>query len=173
MVNKIHDNFDLAYADTLWKSADALLGLLFLKYISDSFDARESGDITCGDDGYTLLADGKGDSNPESDLGRIVYAFRQWREGPKPDWCKEKKHGPWAYRDIPGFCKFSTIEEIKKHAQVLTPGRYVGGEAQEADDEPFSEKYPKMLAEFEECLGEGERLSAVVREKLGGLEDGG
>ncbi len=46
-------NTDLAYADTLWKSADALrgqvnaaeykhvvLGLLFLKYISDSFDAR-------------------------------------------------------------------------------------------------------------------------------------
>lgn len=43
----------LAHADTLWKSADALrgqvdaaeykhvvLGLLFLKYISDSFDAR-------------------------------------------------------------------------------------------------------------------------------------
>src|SRR3954451_14611495 len=44
---------DLAYADTLWKAADALrgqvdaaeykhvvLGLLFLKYISDSFEAR-------------------------------------------------------------------------------------------------------------------------------------
>jgi len=44
---------DLSYADTLWKSADALrgqvdaaeykhvvLGLLFLKYISDSFDSR-------------------------------------------------------------------------------------------------------------------------------------
>ncbi len=47
------NNTDLAYADTLWKSADALrgqvdaaeykhvvLGLLFLKYISDSFAAR-------------------------------------------------------------------------------------------------------------------------------------
>jgi len=47
------NNNDLAYADTLWKSADALrgqvdaaeykhvvLGLLFLKYISDSFEAR-------------------------------------------------------------------------------------------------------------------------------------
>jgi len=46
-------NSDLDYADTLWKSADALrgqidaaeykhvvLGLLFLKYISDSFEAR-------------------------------------------------------------------------------------------------------------------------------------
>jgi len=46
-------NTELDYADTLWKSADALrgqvdaaedkhvvLGLLFLKYISDSFEAR-------------------------------------------------------------------------------------------------------------------------------------
>src|SRR5438045_2896033 len=46
-------NPELDYADTLWKSADALpgqvdaaeykhvvLGLMFLKYISDSFEAR-------------------------------------------------------------------------------------------------------------------------------------
>src|ERR1700677_3200724 len=46
-------NSDLAYADTLWKAADSLrgqvdaaeykhvvLGLLFLKYISDSFESR-------------------------------------------------------------------------------------------------------------------------------------
>lgn len=47
------NNNEVAYTDTLWKSADALrgqvdaaeykhvvLGLLFLKYISDFFDAR-------------------------------------------------------------------------------------------------------------------------------------
>ncbi len=50
MVNGDTNNSDLAYADTLWKAADSLrgqidaaeykhvvLGLLFLKYISDSF----------------------------------------------------------------------------------------------------------------------------------------
>ena len=49
------ENSDLAYADTLWKAADALrgqvdaaeykhvvLGLLFLKYISDSFESRRA-----------------------------------------------------------------------------------------------------------------------------------
>lgn len=48
------NNPDLEYADTLWKAADKLrgsidaaeykhivLGLLFLKYISDSFEARK------------------------------------------------------------------------------------------------------------------------------------
>jgi len=48
-------NSDLDYADKLWKAADALrgqvdaaeykhvvLGLLFLKYISDSFESRRT-----------------------------------------------------------------------------------------------------------------------------------
>jgi type I restriction-modification system DNA methylase subunit len=61
------NNNDLAYADTLWKSADALrgqvdaaeykhvvLGLLFLKYISDSFEARrEALEGELRDDGIT------------------------------------------------------------------------------------------------------------------------
>lgn len=53
MANHDASNVDLAHAEILWKSADTLrgqidaaeykhvvLGLLFLKYISDSFDAR-------------------------------------------------------------------------------------------------------------------------------------
>ncbi|MGH8549518.1 MAG: type I restriction-modification system subunit M N-terminal domain-containing protein [Methylococcales bacterium] len=53
MANNDVSNTDLSYADTLWKSADPLrgrvnaaeykhvvLGLLFLKYISDSFETR-------------------------------------------------------------------------------------------------------------------------------------
>ena len=50
---------------------------------------------------------------------------------------------------------------------MLTPGRYVGAEAPEDDWEPFTEKYPRLLAELEESLTEGDRLTAVVREKLG------
>jgi type I restriction enzyme M protein len=41
------------------------------------------------------------------------------------------------YEDIPGFCKSAPLDEICKHGFVLTPGRYVGAEAQEADAEPF------------------------------------
>src|SRR4029077_2341588 len=53
MADNDTSNNDLTYADTLWKTADTLrgqvdaaeykhvvLGLLFLKYISDSFAAR-------------------------------------------------------------------------------------------------------------------------------------
>ena len=55
---------------------------------------------------------------------------------------------------------------------VLTPGRYVGAEEVEDDDEPFEVMYPKLLAELEAQLTEGERLTAVVRKKLEGLGRG-
>jgi len=38
---------------------------------------------------------------------------------------------------------------------------------------PFTEKYPQLLAELEECFGEGERLMAVVRQQLKGVSDAG
>ena len=52
---------------------------------------------------------------------------------------------------------------------MLTPGRFVGAEEQADDGEPFAEKYPRLLAELDECFGEGERLMSVVRERLEGL----
>ena len=122
--------------------------------------------LTGGEDGETLLADGLGDSNHDSDIGRIVYAFRQWRGEPAPAWWNKVEHGEWVYRDIPGFCKAETIEGIRKHGFVLTPGRYVGAEAPEDDGEPFSEKYPRRLAELEESFVEGEQLTGVIREYL-------
>ncbi|EGJ51733.1 type I restriction-modification system subunit M [Desulfocurvibacter africanus] len=127
--------------------------------------------LTGGDSGETLLADGIGDPKPDSDIGRIVYAFRQWRGEPKPEWWDEEKHGGWAYCDISGFCKATHIEEIKEQGFVLTPGRYVGAEEQANDNEPFIEKYPQLLAELEECFVEGQRLTAEVRRILGGVAD--
>ena len=56
---------------------------------------------------------------------------------------------------------------------MLTPGRYVGAEAQLGDGEPFAEKYSRLLAELDQCFGEGDRLMAVVREQLKGVSHGG
>jgi type I restriction enzyme M protein len=120
-----------------------------------------------------LSGDVEDDPPPDSDTGRIVYAFRRWRGEPQPVAWDEPKHGPWAYADVPGFCKAATLVEIEKHGFVLTPGRYVGTEELEDDGESFEVKYPRLLAVLEEQLAEGERLTAVVREKLGGLGYGG
>ena len=117
--------------------------------------------------------DAEGDPSPDSDIGRIVYAFRRWRGEPRPAAWDKKKDGPWAYADVPGFCKAAKTEEIEKHGFVLTPGRYVGAEEVEDDGEPFEVKYPRFLAELEEQFAEGERLTAVIRENLGRLNNGG
>lgn len=129
--------------------------------------------LTGGDDGESMLADGMGDPKSDSDLGRIVYAFRQWRGEPAPEWWDEEAHGEWAYRDRPGFCKAESIEGIKRHGSVLNPGRYVGAEQQDDDGEPFVEKFPRLLAELEASLRQEERLTAEVREALARLSGGG
>ena len=103
----------------------------------------------------------------KSDIGRIVYAFQQWRGEPKPELWNETTDGEWAYRDIPGFCKAAALSDIERHGFVLTPGRYVGAEEQEDDGEPFAEKFPRLVAELEEHLNEGALLSAEVRRQLG------
>ncbi len=125
--------------------------------------------LSGGDDGESMLADGMGDPKFDSDLGRIVYAFRQWRDEPAPDWWDEVQHGAWVYRDIPGFCKAKTIDGIKKHGFVLTPGRYVGAEEQEDDGEPFADKYPRLLEEVRMNIQESARLGDAVMEQLDGL----
>ena len=126
--------------------------------------------LTGGEDSETLLTDGLSDLKHDSDIGRIVYTFRQWRGEPAPTWWDEAEHGEWVYRDIPGFCKAETIESIEKQGFVLTPGRYVGAESQEDDGEPFPEKYPRLLAELEDSFAKMERLTAVVRERLTRVE---
>ena len=71
-----------------------------------------------------------------------------------------------AYHDIPGFCKASTTSEIKANGWVLTPGRYVGAEAIEDDDEPFEDKMQRLTAQLEQQFAEGERLQAQIRANL-------
>ena len=126
--------------------------------------------LTGSDNAESMLVDGS-DPRPDSDLGRIVYTFRQWRGEPAPAWWDETAHGDWAYRDMPGFYKAAKIEGIREHGFVLTPGRYVGAEEPEDDGEPFTQKFPRLLAEVEKCFAEGERLMTSVREQLLRVEE--
>jgi type I restriction enzyme M protein len=111
------------------------------------------------------------DPLPTSDIGKIIYAFRQWRGEPAPQWWKPKKHGEWSFKPISGFTNSATLQEIAKHAHVLTPGRYVGTEEVEDDGEDFAVKYQRLVAEVEQGLAEGERLAAVIRERLARVEN--
>jgi len=49
---------------------------------------------------------------------------------------------------------------------VLTPGRYVGAEAQEDDGEPFEDKMKRLTKKLKEQFAESARLDQVIRENL-------
>ena len=74
---------------------------------------------------------------------------------------------------MPGFCKSATLEEIRKHGHVLTPGRYVGAEAQEDDGEPFEEKMQRLTATLREQQAEAAKLDAAIAANLKELGYGG
>jgi type I restriction enzyme M protein len=84
----------------------------------------------------------------DDEIAKIARTYHAWRG--------EEKAGE--YRDVPGFCKSATLEEIKGHGYVLTPGRYVGAKALEDDDEPFEDKMRRLAAKLEEQFAEAARL---------------
>ncbi len=73
------------------------------------------------------------------------------------------------YTDIPGFCKSATLQEIRKHNHVLTPGRYVGAAPQEDDGEPFQEKMARLTTQWRRQQAESRRLDAAIEENLARL----
>ena len=70
------------------------------------------------------------------------------------------------YEDVAGFCKVSTIEEIKENNYVLTPGRYVGTEEQEDDGIPFEEKMKQLTSELKVQFEESHKLEEEIKKNL-------
>ena len=73
------------------------------------------------------------------------------------------------YADVAGYCRSVTLAEIAEHGHVLTPGRYVGAEAVEDDDEAFADKMQKLTETLGVQMAKGAGLDQLIRLKLGGL----
>lgn len=120
------------------------MGLIFLKYISDSFEEL-----------YAKLKEEEANgADPEdNDIAKISETYHNWRN---PD---------GQYEDIAGFCASVPIERVKELDYVLTPGRYVGLPDEE-DDFNFNERFTALKAEFEEQLKEEARLNEEIKANL-------
>lgn len=90
------------------------------------------------------------------DIAKIAGTYHAWR-GDK---------GAGEYADVPGFCRAAKVEEVREHGFVLTPGRYVGAEAQEDDDEPFEERMKRLVAQLKEQQGEASVLDRTIAAAL-------
>jgi type I restriction-modification system DNA methylase subunit len=73
------------------------------------------------------------------------------------------------YQDIAGYCRSVKLAEIAEHGHVFTPGRYVGAEEVEDDDEVFADKMQKLTEKLGEQMAKGAELDVLIRQKLGGL----
>lgn len=90
------------------------------------------------------------------DIQKIADTFHAWQHGE-------------AYADVPGFCYSAKLDDIRKHEHVLTPGRYVGAEAQEDDGEVFADKMARLTAQLAEQFAESAKLEGEIKKNLAKL----
>ena len=135
-----HVAFKLAHIDA---GLDALVGIQIQTCL-------EAGQVTAalGADGALLADLGIGAQNaaPDSAAGACVGAG----------------HGLRAFIA-------HALAQIAQHGHVLTPGRYVGAEAVEEDDEAFADKMQALTEKLGEQMAKGAELDQLIRQKLGGL----
>ena len=89
----------------------------------------------------------------DDDVNLITGTYHNWRS-PNGN-----------YKDVAGFCKVATIEEVAKLNYVLTPGRYVGL-ADEEDDFDFVERFTSLKAELEKQIAEEADLNKKITENM-------
>ena len=92
----------------------------------------------------------------DEDITKISGAYHAWRGD----------RGVSEYADVPGFCKAATLNDIRKHGHVLTPGRYVGAEAAEEEDEPFEERMRRLIFTLRQQHDEIEKLNITITANL-------
>ncbi|MCC6440091.1 MAG: N-6 DNA methylase, partial [Rhodanobacteraceae bacterium] len=95
----------------------------------------------------------------DEEVQKIADTYHAWRG----------EDGAGDCADVAGFCKSASMDDIRKHGHVLTPGRYVGAAEQEDDGEPFEEKMARLSALWREQRAEAARLDAAIEANLTGL----
>ena len=87
------------------------------------------------------------------EIQQIAGVYYAWKRGE-------------GYEDKPGWWMSATIEEIRKHDYVLTPGRYVGVEEQEDDGVPFEQKMAELTAQLYKQFEEARKLEEAIKKNL-------
>lgn len=92
----------------------------------------------------------------DDDIASIAGTYHAWRGEPEAG----------VYKDIPGFCKSATLDEIRGHNHVLTPGRYVGAAEAEEDGVPFEERFAALKTKLGDHFKEAHQLELTIQQSL-------
>ncbi|PMZ75953.1 class I SAM-dependent DNA methyltransferase [Pseudomonas sp. FW305-70] len=92
----------------------------------------------------------------DEEVQKIADTYHAWRG----------EEGASEYADVAGFCKSASMDDIRKHGHVLTPGRFVGAANVEDDGEPFEEKMARLSLQWREQLTHAAKLDAAIEANL-------
>lgn len=90
----------------------------------------------------------------DEDIKRISETYHNWR------------NTDGNYENIKGFCSSATLDDIKTHDYILTPGRYVGIEDEIDDGISFEEKMEALTTELSAQFRQSKELEERIRENF-------
>src|SRR5262249_52745211 len=98
------------------------------------------------------------------DIRTIAATYHAWRGD---------KDSKTRYKDESGLCKSATLDDIRRHGHILTPGRYVGAVEVEEDAEPFEQKMARLTAALREQTEQSAKLDKLIWANLEDIGYGG
>ena len=102
-----------------------------------------------------FMVDRKHRDFSDDDTKKIADTFAEFQAG--------------TLESVKGFCAVADLEDIKQQDYILTPGRYVGIEEQQDDDELFEEKMNRLVDELSEMFSTSHELEDKIRKNLGAI----
>lgn len=93
----------------------------------------------------------------DGEVGEIAAVYHHYRE-------VEGKR-----QNIAGFCKTATLEDVRAHDYKVTPGIYVGTEAEDTDGTPFEVRMAELTEQLRMHFAESIVLQERILKNLEGL----
>lgn len=88
----------------------------------------------------------------DNDIERLAQTFEKFHDG--------------TLENQAGFCYVATTDEIRKQDFILTPGRYVGIQECNEEQEPFNEKMQRLTSELSKLFEESEEVERQIKANL-------
>lgn len=147
----------VALPDKMFYSVQIPVSLWFIDMNKNSEDEADRRGKTLFIDARNLgeMVDRTHREFSKDDIQKIADTYHAYRGTNKQE-----------YKDVAGYCKVATLDEIAKNDYVLTPGRYVGLPPQKDDGIPYEVKMKKLTSELKKEFAESDRLQAQIKDVL-------
>lgn len=131
----------VAMPEKMFYSTGIPVSLWFIDMNKESSDERKRTGETLFIDARNMgeMADRTHREFSKEDIQKIADTYHNYRGTTENE-----------YKDVAGYSKVATIEEIAKNDYVLTPGRYVGLAERKDDGEPYEVKMKRLTGELKE-----------------------